>query len=1101
MNTRPGRKLKLKRDGIPLASPAPGSADVTPPTSLDIRPTIKLKLATTASSEQPPTSPGPSGADNKTPGRKLKLKRDRVPPASPMPGSADVTTKTGLGTRPTITLRQVAASSEEPPSRPRPYGAGKKISLSCPQGCGFIVTPCSLSDVITDTELMCEACGYCIYPSQYPEYFRTCQPCSPEDGAHLKKLSAVATLLYDSTATVDENTVNALITEMPFLLDRVNPDCLSGVALASFLLRRPEFITQCLLDRITAPADWVRLLIAVPALAHNGRCWKSFRTQDWVQLLTSAPGFAKSCRRWKSFRAKDWVQLLSKQPSLAKYCGLTSTSKYQYHLLLQDDDWVALSAAQPCIKKIDDLRRGKNVAKILATDIGLNKFCDWSRIDGQTAADILTTYPDFLPSCTMDHFTSADWAALLAVHPTLSSRCNWNDFAAAPLAGLLKKQPSLVESVVWTSYSGDDWVVLLDSELPVVAAKCQWSTLNASNWLVLLAKHPQYAQQCGLALDGTANHWQKIAKAHTATEIMKWKELLQKQPAFRPFNALFAGGNVVDLLTADERYAKFCAWDLLSGNETCSLLMTCPKYENLCNLTRLSSKHWVELLIRQPQLSDLCPWQSISGPDLLRIINNLPRLAHTCDLKNLGPDEWASFLIARPDFVDHCHCLAFFSGQNWASLLAAQPSLAPYCGLSPNSDANYWTSLADYWPALLAAQPQFQSFYDIICGNNIESTLSADIRLAKFCPWGTMSQKNRLNLLLHFPKLAHGSVLEHLSGKCWVALMRVHQHLGEVCKWNTLSVEDWRCLLEAIPEYATKCDWTKLGADDWVALLLKNPAFGTHCNLALLSDDHLDALRPVAAELYRLCKPTLGTLSPDDFYRVVDHLQWGNRLDWSAIDTGKEWLYILKRNPGLAPNCDAQKGWDLFSTGEWAELVASQPCFATKCPWRKLSAADCLVVLAAHPELAALCPCSLKNILSYPAFRACPAFATRLATRFLAMVLGVGIAFWGIIALVWPLGWLTMYSENPAWAIVAALIYLIWSGLCCSRLAKLGALLYPRPVMVLFGLGAATTIHAIYIGAVRISEFDLVCVIVGLLAAGAWLLDTISVYGKRKKSS
>jgi len=148
--------------------------------------------------------------------------------------------------------------------------------------------------------------------------------------------------------------------------------------------------------------------------------------------------------------------------------------------------------------------------------------------------------------------------------------------------------------------------------------------------------------------------------------------------------------------------------------------------------------------------------------------------------------------------------------------------------------------------------------------------------------------------------------------------------------------------------------------------------------------------------------------------------------------------------------------------------------------------------LAAHPELLSYWPNSLKKIGRYYAFRDCPAIASHLAAPFLAMVLGVGIVFWGITAMGGPLGWLTLFSEIPSQAIVAAFVYLIWSGLCCSLLIKYWVTPYPRPIMVLCGLGAATTIHAIYIGSVFLSNLSLSVIMAMLLMLGLLLLPRIT---------
>ena len=72
--------------------------------------------------------------------------------------------------------------------------------------------------------------------------------------------------------------------------------------------------------------------------------------------------------------------------------------------------------------------------------------------------------------------------------------------------------------------------------------------------------------------------------------------------------------------------------------------------------------------------------------------------------------------------------------------------------------------------------------------------------------------------------------------------------------------------------------------------------------------------------------------------------------NWGHIN-GKDWAYLLGRQPQFADKCD----WSKLDGTDWVSLLVRQPRFADKCDWTKLNGGDWLDLLEVRPEFTDRC--------------------------------------------------------------------------------------------------------------------------------------------------
>ena len=136
----------------------------------------------------------------------------------------------------------------------------------------------------------------------------------------------------------------------------------------------------------------------------------------------------------------------------------------------------------------------------------------------------------------------------------------------------------------------------------------------------------------------------------------------------------------------------------------------------LCNRCDLP---WSQLLADQPQFEEYCHWESVSRLELILLAYRAPEIfkrkfpqgrAHDlyAFLTSLEKSCLLSQLPEYAEFIDWDEINAEFSIGEWFSLLAAQPQFEFYFDWSKVEK-----QLNHYWDMLLKKQPQFAIHCDL----------------------------------------------------------------------------------------------------------------------------------------------------------------------------------------------------------------------------------------------------------------------------------------------------------------------------------------------------------------------------------------------------
>ena len=155
-------------------------------------------------------------------------------------------------------------------------------------------------------------------------------------------------------------------------------------------------------------------------------------------------------------------------------------------------------------------------------------------------------------ACTVSYETAApylksaiDWMWYLIDAPAEYARCDFSKFSDLELYFLLRER----------------------SELALVIS---WQNMTAEYKNLLLAYHPELAENTAELQELSSNHWQKI---------------LQVKP----------------------EYNIFCPWHKFTGNNWQVVLEEHPEFARFCDFSKLTIENWQSLLTKQIRFLPFCP--------------------------------------------------------------------------------------------------------------------------------------------------------------------------------------------------------------------------------------------------------------------------------------------------------------------------------------------------------------------------------------------------------------------------------------------------------------------------------------------------------------
>lgn len=472
----------------------------------------------------------------------------------------------------------------------------------------------------------------------------------------------------------------------------------------------------------------------------------------------------------------------------------------------------------------------------------------------------------------------------------------------------MKQNSTDSECPDWTKLTSRKWVDLLIRQ-PQLADMCDFTKFDGSDWLLLLLEQPGFAERC---------NWDKLDErpnAYARTAITGRRS----SPFWEPKLTCWSF-----LLSRRPQYAKYRNWDKVYGDNWREFKRLYPNAFDDANRIGLDGNNWVDVLIAHPEFANLCEWSKFDDHNWLSLLTARPQFADKYNwnygkgdgirqrayLNSYGSD-WITLLIAQPQFADKCDW-SKFDGSNWAELLLKCPLFANKCD---------WSKLnGDNWASLLVEKPQFSNLCDWceLKAWDWLKLLTVQPQFADKCNWkqiDTWDETCGLNSMRSSRLFRMRSLLDKHKrpnyGTAWVAFLSEQPQFADKCDWSRLNGWCWATLLSKRPQFANKCDWSKLDGGDWASLLAKQPQFADKCDWE---------------KLYS-CSPEIVP------YRWQDEISWEDDPDFT-LDQYQLfcWASLLATQPQFACKCD----WGRLSGKEWSMLLRRLPQYADKCDWGKL---------------------------------------------------------------------------------------------------------------------------------------------------------------------
>ena len=594
-------------------------------------------------------------------------------------------------------------------------------------------------------------------------------------------------------------------------------------------------------------------------------------------------------------------------------------------------------------------------------------------LDGAEWSKLLCAVPALAYLCPWEKLQGADWVALLTERPEFADRCDWNKvnskglFAWTSLCQMLLMQPQLAEKCDLKFLDGNGWAKLLCA-VPALACLCPWEKLQGADWVALLAERPEFADRCD---------WNKVNCGGRSVWSAYQKEL--NPPP------------ICQMLLMQPHLVEKCDLKLLDGFCWVTLLLKSPpreesRFAKLCEWPKLDGLDWVVLLESRPKYDSKCDWMKINEPNVYgmlrrggqllfrrsRLLFGKARYGYSAmsSIWSLGEDEirsklWLRLLKKQPQFADKCEWSKIHPC--WSELLSAQPQFADKCDWDKIQSS--WS-----WSELLAAQPQFAYRCDwksIRDPNDWLSLLIAQPQFAEKCNWNCFRGSHWARLLGRWPQFAKfcdwDKLYSSVSFDSHYDTEIVPSHYSD----NYESFPDewltscWAILLKSQPRFREKCVWDRFDGRQWALLLRDLPQYAEYCNWEKLYEQATVKVEYRSGGCCGECEDCGNQADcrrgyyeePFHCWRVLlqSQPQFADRCDWARLSmTDMEWTRLLSSRPQLAN----------YLTGEaWTLVITKNPDMANSSNLVKLSGKDWAVLLARRPEFADKCP---YEKLSFP---------------------------------------------------------------------------------------------------------------------------------------
>jgi len=458
------------------------------------------------------------------------------------------------------------------------------------------------------------------------------------------------------------------------------------------------------------------------------------------------------------------------------------------------------------------------------------------------------------------------------------------------------------------------------------------STLTPDSWLELLTLKPEYSAKCP---------WEAVSRFVVNSHLQLPSAWAQNQEAIFAQSGLqddkrFSSQTMQETCTLANPiafawkmgWAKHLNWQAFSAEEIFSAFKFFPELlgyypfsdSNVDNVdwNRFNAQDWARAINFIPNHSPVKKiYALISGNGVEKILQEKPAWARYCSWSKIPASEWVQILVHSPQWASHCPW-KIFTCSEWLELFKLDQAYAQHC------DWNKFTS--SDWVAILKQYPGFSQHcpWEKIAFDDWKPILTNDL-LDKAAYEAKGSQANwprsfDYDSLRHPKYLAIFSLL-HATG-VMEALSR-HPHLEDrYLDWNKLDGEEWLHCLAKDPQYArkfTKAHWQKIL--NYIKTLPEEKQHSvSNFNLYLWErrQEVLDA-----AHLQELVN-----LPPDDFYTLVDYMdwEWNSRFSWASLSK-EQVLRLARKHPEFLE----KYGLERISKEDFKRLLMTSPAFADYC--------------------------------------------------------------------------------------------------------------------------------------------------------------------------
>ena len=330
---------------------------------------------------------------------------------------------------------------------------------------------------------------------------------------------------------------------------------------------------------------------------------------------------------------------------------------------------------------------------------------------------IMIAQKEFLARENCVGFSPRDWIVLTLNYPECM---DWWYSPDVKLQGyyaarFYAQYPEKADLEVIKKFLPADWVVLLERQ-PQFAEQCDFANFTASDWASLLGTRKEFIEKFCIS-NYTGKERKKIVLAvpilADKTDFdgftpYEWTLILKNYPELKDYynwKELSVECRVKILSRLPDFANKMYVEDF-SGNDWVEVLSNQATLERICDFSKLTGSDWVSLIQYHPEFAQRCNWSLLNGDDWTQLLGKDERKKYYryCDFRKLSADNWNELLQKYPEWYLWCPVPEKLCLQAVKAILMRSEEIGDLLDLSQLSDAD--------WVEILAQKPECYDFCD-----------------------------------------------------------------------------------------------------------------------------------------------------------------------------------------------------------------------------------------------------------------------------------------------------------------------------------------------------------------------------------------------------